>query len=85
MPALRACVALTQQHLNQVFGRAVAKQLAFVLFVKRNLVALHQRDEVLRGVARQRAAAKLWVIAQKVLVRGPHIEFAVGEVAAPAA
>jgi hypothetical protein len=78
-------VALGQQHLNQVFRRAVAKQLAFVLFVKRDVVLVHERHKVLRREARQGAAAKLWVVAQKVLVRRTHIQLAVGEVAAATA
>jgi hypothetical protein len=73
--------ALGQQHLNDVVGRAVAKQLAFVLFVKRNLVLLQQRYEVLRRVTRQGRAAKMRVVAEKLRRRGAGV----GEIAAAAA
>ena len=56
-------VTFFQKHLNQVFSRPVAKQLAFVLFVKRNVIRLHQFNEVLRGIARQSASAKVRVVA----------------------
>jgi hypothetical protein len=45
--------ALGQQHLDDVFSRTVAKQLAFVLFVKRDLVLVHQRQKIGGAVARQ--------------------------------
>jgi hypothetical protein len=74
-----------QQHGDDVFGRAVGKELALVLLVPGNAVALQQRNEVLRRVARQRRAAELRVLAHEVLVRRARVEVAVGEVAAPAA
>ena len=81
LPALDATGrALGQQHLNDVVGRAVAKQLAFVFFVKRNLVLLQQRDKVLRRVTRQGRAAKMRVVAEELRRRGADV----GEVAAPA-
>ena len=64
---------------------AVAEQLALVLLVEGDAVLLHQRDEVLRRVARQRRAAEVRVVAQEVLVRRARVEVAVGEVAAAAA
>ena len=86
LPALHAArLALAQQHLDQVFGRAVAEQLAFVLFVEGDAVLLHQRDEIGRRVARERRAAEVGVGADEVLVRRVRIEVAVGEVGAAAA
>ena len=58
-----AFVAFFQKHLNQVFGGSIAKQLPFVLFVKRNVIRLHQVNEVLGGVTRQCTAAKVRVLA----------------------
>jgi hypothetical protein len=58
-----------QQHVDQIGGRVVAEQLALVLFVKGDAVSLHQRDEVLRGVARQCRAAEVRVGADEVFVR----------------
>ena len=86
LPALDAAgLALAQQHLDEVLGRSVAEQLALVLLVEGDAVSLHQRDEVLRRVARQGRAAEVRVVAQEVLVRCARVEVAVGEVAAPAA
>jgi len=86
LPALHATrVALAQQHLNQVFGTAVAKQLALVLFMKRNAMPLHQRDEIRRGVARERRATEMRVLAEVVLVRGLRVHVAVGEIGPPPA
>jgi len=56
-----------------------------VLLVERDRVALQQLDEVGRGVARQRRAAEVGVVAQEMLVRLARVELAVGEVAAAAA
>jgi hypothetical protein len=53
--------------------------------MKGNAVALHQGDKVLRRVTCQRRAAEVWVVAQKVALRGAHVQVAVGEVGAPAA
>ena len=77
--------AFGQQHGNDVFGRAVAKQLALVFFVVADAVLVHQRDEVLRRKARERRARELRVLAHVVPVRRAHVQVAVGEVAAPAA
>ena len=64
LPARHATgLALGQQHVDEVFGRAVAEQLAFVLLVERDVVALHQRDEILRCVARQGRPAEVRVFA----------------------
>ena len=73
--------AFRQQHVDEVFRRMVAKQLAFVLFMKGNAVALQQFDEVLRRVARQGRATKMRVLAEEL--RGCRA--LVGEVAAAAA
>ena len=70
-----------QQQVDDVFSRAVAKQLAFVLFMKWDLVLLQQVYEVLRRVTRQGRAAKVRVLAQELRRGG----VAVGEVAAAAA
>ena len=85
MAALRTRIALAQKHLNQVFRRAVTKQLAFVFFMKANLVALHQPHKVLRCVAREGATTKLGVLPQKMFVRSPHIHVDIGEIAASTA
>ena len=44
---------------------AVAEQLALVLLVEGDAVALDQRDEILRRVARQRRAAEVRVVDRK--------------------
>ena len=80
-PHHAAGVALGQQHGDDVLGRAVAEQLALVLLVPADAVALDQRDEVRRRVARQRRAAEVRVRREEVGRR----RVAVREVAAPAA
>ena len=80
-----AGIALGQQHANKVFCRVVAKQLAFVLFMKSNAVLLYQVNKVLWRVARQGRAAKVRVLADEVLVRRRGVKQAVGEIATPAA
>jgi hypothetical protein len=58
LPARHAAgLALGQQHGDEVIGRAVAEQLALVFLVEGDAVPLHQRDEVLRGVAGEGGAA----------------------------
>ena len=71
--------ALGQQHLDDVFGRAVAKQLALVLLVKWDLVLVHQGHKLRWGVACQRRTAKAWVLAQEIGGAGAQV----GEVTAP--
>ena len=78
-------MAFGQEHLNQVVSGVLAEQLAFVFFFVRNAVFLHEGDEILRCVARERTATKLGVVAHKVFVGGAYIEISVGEVAATAA
>jgi hypothetical protein len=80
-----AFLAFFQKHLNQVFGGPIAKQLPFVLFVKRDVVRLHQVNEILGGVTRQCTAAKVWVLAQEMFVGRAGIDESVGEVAPSAA
>ena len=64
LPALHAArSAFSQQHGDDVFSRIVAKQLAFVLFMKRNSVFGQQLQKVLRRVARQCRTAKVRVVA----------------------
>ena len=82
LPALYTALrAFGQQHLDDVFGRAVAKQLALVLLVVRDAVLVHQRQKVARRVTRQGGAAKARVFAQEVGRRGAGV----GEIAASAA
>ena len=82
LPAHHAAfVALSQQHGDQVFCRAIAKQLAFVLLVKGDAVAFDQSHKILRRVPRQCRAAKARVIAQKIGGGGAGV----GEIATPAA
>jgi len=86
LPALDAAVgAFGEQHGDDRFTGAVAKELALVLFVKGDAVALHERDEVPRRVAREGGAAERRVGAQEVLLRRARVELAVGEVSASAA
>ncbi len=80
-----AGLAFGQQHPDQVFGRSVREELALVLLVVGDAVAFDQRDEVRRGVARQRRARELRVLSHEVPVGRTHVQVAVGEVAAPAA
>jgi len=49
--ALRASLAFAQQHVDQVLGAAVAKQLSLVFFVESDAVFLHQGHKVGGGVA----------------------------------
>ena len=76
--------AFGQQHADDVFGRVVAKELTFVLFMEGDAVLLHQIDEVLWRVARQGRAAKVRVFAQEVALRSARVEIAIREIAATA-
>ncbi|EGF30320.1 hypothetical protein IMCC9480_1706 [Oxalobacteraceae bacterium IMCC9480] len=69
------------KHRNDVFGRVIAEQLALVLFVITNPVALDQAQKILRRIARQRAFAKMRVLRQEIGRAGLQV----GEVAAAAA
>jgi hypothetical protein len=73
--------ALGQQQVDDLLARVIAEELALVLLVPRDAVALHQIDELLRRVARQRRAAEVGVGRRELSRRG----VAVGEVAASAA
>ena len=73
-------VAFAQQHLDDVVGAVVAKQLAAVFLVPGNAMAFDQAQKVLRGEAGQGGAAEMRVLAEKVGGR----DLTVGEVAAPA-
>ena len=77
--------AFGQQHVDDLLRRAIAKQLAFVLFVVCDAMLIDQRDELLRRVTRQGRAAEIRVLADEVLLRGARVQFAIGEVATPAA
>ena len=71
LPALDAGRrAFGQQHIDDLLAGAVAEQLALVLFVAGDAMALHQRDEVARRVARERRTAEVGVGRQKVLRPG---------------
>jgi hypothetical protein len=69
------------QHADDVFRRVITEQLAFMLLVVGNAIALHQREEVLRRIARQGTFAKMRVLRKEVLRRRVYI----GEVAAATA
>jgi hypothetical protein len=75
------CGALVEQHPHDQLGRLVAEQLAELLLVVGDAMALDQRDEVGGRVARQRRLAEVRVRRQEVL----RADVQVGEVAAPAA
>ena len=82
LPAFHAAsFAFAQQQIDDVLCRTIAEQLALVLFVKGNAMALHQLDKVLRAITRQRAAAEMRILADELRWRGSGI----GEVAAAAA
>ena len=73
-------LTFAQQDLDQVIGAAVTKQLAFVFFMEGHTVLGQQGGEVAGRVARQRRAAEVGVLAQKVFVGCARVELAVGEV-----
>ena len=73
-------VAFGLEHRNNVLGGTVAKQLTLVLFMISNAMALHQTEEILRRVARQRALAEVWILGQEIRRSGIEI----GEVATTA-
>ena len=50
----RPRITLCKQHVDEIFCRAVTKQLALVLFMKTNPMLLHQRHEVQWRVPCQR-------------------------------
>jgi hypothetical protein len=55
------------QHLNNLFAIVITKQLAFVLLMPSNAMAIHQVDEVLGGETRQRRFTKVRVSGDEVL------------------
>src|SRR5258706_6894033 len=73
--------ALGDEHVDDPLRAVVAEELPERLLVIRDAVALHERDELARRVARQRRAAEIRVARDEVAVRGVDV----GEVAAPAA
>jgi hypothetical protein len=75
------CVAFGQQHGNDLPRRAVAEELAQRLLVPGDTVLLHQGDEVVLRIARQRRLAEMRIGREEGL--GPAVR--VGEIAAPAA
>jgi hypothetical protein len=86
LPALDpACRAFGQQHVDDLLRRTIAKQLPLVLLVEGDAVLLHQFDELLWCIARQRRAAEIRVVADEVALRRAHVEVAVGEVGPAAA
>ena len=78
-------ITFAQQHVDQVLGAAVAKQLPLVFFVESDAVFVYQGHKVGSGVAAQSASGELRVLAQKMLVRRAWVDVAVGEIAATAA
>ena len=54
---------LREQYIDDVLRRAVTKQLALVFFMERHVVFLQQGSKVLRRVASERRATKVWVLA----------------------
>ncbi len=74
-------VALGQQNVDDLLGALVAEQLAQRLLVIVQAVPVHQIDEVLLGVARQRRLAEVGIRREEGM--GPGLM--VGEVAAATA
>src|SRR5258706_4278752 len=74
-------LALGDEHVDDPLRAVVAEELPEHLLVIRDAVALHERDEVARRVARQRRAAEIRIARDEVAMRGVHV----GEVAAPPA
>ncbi|MNH22862.1 hypothetical protein D3C79_827340 [compost metagenome] len=70
-------VALGEQHLDDLLGALVAEQLAKRLLVVVDPVPVHQIDEILLGVARQRRLAEVGVAREEGVGAG----LMVGEVA----
>ncbi|MNY13231.1 hypothetical protein D3C86_1463580 [compost metagenome] len=60
-PVHASCVTFGTQHLDHVLGAVVTEQLAAMFLMPVNVVPAHQRQEILRGVARQRRPAEMWV------------------------
>ena len=81
-PAIHAALAaFLVQHGDDVLAAVVAKQLAQLLLVVADAVALDHGDEVLRRVLRQRGAAEIGVGRQVAVEAGIDV----GEVATPSA
>ncbi|MNC14074.1 hypothetical protein D3C75_618400 [compost metagenome] len=74
-------VTLGEQHLDYLLGALVTEQLAQSLLVIIHPVPVHQIDEVLLGVARQRRLAEVRIAREEGVGTG----LMVGEVAATAA
>src|SRR5690606_16183378 len=73
--------AFGEQHVDDLPRRSVAEQLPERLLVPGDAVALHQREEVLRGVPAQRRLGEMGIGRDEPVGRRMDI----GEVAAPAA
>lgn len=71
-------VALLEQHVDDLLGRAIAKQLPQRLLVPCYSIAIDKCDEVIRRVSRQCRTSKVWILRHKVVMR----HHTVGEVAA---
>ena len=80
-PLDAAALALRLQHADDVERGVVAEELAEFLLVPADAVAVDQRDEVARRVARERRAAEVRVRGEVVRRAGADV----GEVAAAAA
>ena len=71
--------AISTPQIDDLCGRPVAEELAQGSFVIGDAVAVHQSDEIARGVAAERGNTELRILRQEMLGRG----LAVCEVASP--
>ena len=80
-PVHATALAFAFQHVDDLLRAVDAEQLAQRSLLVPDAVALHQRNEMLRRVARQCGAAEVRILRQEIL----RLAMPVGEVAAPAA
>ena len=73
--------AFAEQHAHDLLGRAIAKQLPFVLFVPGDTVVFDLFDEVLRRIPRESRAAKTGIFRNEIF----GLRITIGEVATTAA
>ena len=79
-PLHAAGAAFLHQHVDDLPGALVAEELAQRLLVPGDAVALDQRDEMARGVAREGRTAEVGVLREEIAPGRVQV----GEVAAPA-
>ena len=72
-PVYAASGALVLEHVDDLLGRFIAELLALVLLVVADPVFFHQREEILRRVARQRAFAEMRIFREEILRGGVNI------------